>query len=173
MHLSEIGKIAETEWLKTFEMRRDMNLSMGEFIIMPNHFHSIIIIGENQYNSRHHAQKDSAQSELPHKAHRTDAMPCVSNQNETNIPNSPSADNPLANNPPANSKNQFGPQSKNLASIIRGFKIGVTTQARKIDPGFAWQTNYYEHIISNKKSFDNISNYIRNNPANWQKDKFH
>ena len=31
-------------------MRPDMNLQMGEFVVMPNHFHAIIIIGENQYN---------------------------------------------------------------------------------------------------------------------------
>jgi len=50
MVLSEIGNIIETEWLKTFEMRRDMNLKMGEYVVMPNHFHAIIIIGENEYN---------------------------------------------------------------------------------------------------------------------------
>jgi len=33
-------------------------------------------------------------------------------------------------------KNKFGPQSKNLASIICGFKIGVTKNARCIDPEF-------------------------------------
>jgi hypothetical protein len=30
MTLSEIGEIVESEWLKTFEMRPDMNLWMGE-----------------------------------------------------------------------------------------------------------------------------------------------
>ena len=48
--LSEIGKIVETEWLKTFEMRPDMNLEMGEFMIMPNHFHPMIGIGDNEFN---------------------------------------------------------------------------------------------------------------------------
>src|SRR5690606_7047610 len=35
-------------------------------------------------------------------------------------------------------KNKFGPQSKNLASIIRGFKMAVTANARKIHVSFAW-----------------------------------
>lgn len=43
-------------------------------------------------------------------------------------------------------KNQFGPQSKNLASIVRGFKIGVTKNARKLDPCFAWQSRFHDHI---------------------------
>jgi hypothetical protein len=50
MVLSEIGKIVEPEWLKTFEMRPDMNLQMGEYVVMPNHFHAIISIGINKYN---------------------------------------------------------------------------------------------------------------------------
>ncbi|HZH70215.1 MAG TPA: hypothetical protein VFD80_07190, partial [Flavobacteriaceae bacterium] len=39
-------------------------------------------------------------------------------------------------------KNQFGPQSKNLASIIRGFKIGVTKNARLVNPNFSWQPRF-------------------------------
>lgn len=49
--LSEIGSIVEEEWIKTFAMRPDMNLEMGAFIVMPNHFHAIIIIGTNEFNS--------------------------------------------------------------------------------------------------------------------------
>lgn len=143
--LSEIGKIAQSEWLKTFEMRPDMNLWMGKYVVMPNHFHAIIGIGDNEYNS----QRGSVDGR--------DAMHCVSTNTNTNT-----------NRP----KNQFGPQSKNLASIIRGFKIGVTKNARQINPDFAWQSRFYDHIIRNEKSFQTISNYIINNPANWQEDKF-
>ncbi len=32
-------------------MRPDMNLTMGAFVVMPNHFHAIIEIGKNEYNS--------------------------------------------------------------------------------------------------------------------------
>lgn len=48
--LSLIGEIVKFEWLKTFEMRPDMNLEIGEYVVMPNHFHAIIIIGNNEYN---------------------------------------------------------------------------------------------------------------------------
>lgn len=139
MQLSEIGKIAETEWLKTFELRPDMNLYQGEFVVMPNHFHAIIGIGENEFNT----------------PSRRDAMHCVSTPREPHEP-----------------QNQFGPQSKNLASVVRGFKSSVTIAARKINPDFAWQTRFHDHIIRNDESFENISNYIINNPANWQEDKF-
>ncbi len=140
MHLSEIGKFVETEWLKTFEMRPDMNLQMGEFVVMPNHFHAIIIIGENEYNMKHRMQC-------------RDAMLCVSTTNEQ--------------------INKFAPQSKNLASIIRGFKSAVTINARKIHTDFAWQSRFHDHIIRNDDSFQRISEYIRNNPVNWTVDKFY
>ncbi|MEO7992692.1 MAG: hypothetical protein ABI663_24280, partial [Chryseolinea sp.] len=35
MQLSPIGKIAEIEWIKTIELRPDMNLELGEFMVMP------------------------------------------------------------------------------------------------------------------------------------------
>ncbi|GEM_PF-2193885 len=67
-------------------------------------------------------------------------------------------------------KNQFGPQSKNLASIIRGFKIEVTKNARLIHTDFAWQSRFHDHIIRNNAEYHRISTYIRNNPAHWQED---
>src|SRR5690625_6360849 len=34
MDLSDIGEIVQSEWFKTFEMRPDMNLWMGEYVVM-------------------------------------------------------------------------------------------------------------------------------------------
>ena len=48
MQLSQIGKIVENEWIKTPEIRPDMILKQGEFVVMPNHFHAILIIGQNE-----------------------------------------------------------------------------------------------------------------------------
>lgn len=75
--------------------------------------------------------------------------------------------------PPPRTQNKFGPQSKNLASIIRGFKIGVTKNARLIQPDFAWQTRYHDHIIRDESAHYNISAYIINNPAKWSDDQFY
>jgi putative transposase len=51
MNLNEIGKITYCEWQKTVELRPDMNLELGEFVVMPNHFHAVIFIGQNKYNT--------------------------------------------------------------------------------------------------------------------------
>jgi len=48
--LSELGNYLHNEWLKTPFCRPDMNISLDQFVIMPDHFHAIIIIGKNRYN---------------------------------------------------------------------------------------------------------------------------
>jgi len=135
---TEIGKIAQIEWYKSIEMRPDMNLEFGEFVVMPNHIHGIIMIGANKFNT---------------SLERRDAMHGVStNANEF--------------------KNKFTPQSKNLSSIIRGFKSAVTTYARKNSIEFDWQTRFHDHIIRSNDAYQRISDYIINNPRKWQQDKF-
>ncbi|MFA5352968.1 MAG: hypothetical protein WC291_01955 [Thermodesulfovibrionales bacterium] len=42
MILNECGTIVRDEWLKTSEIRSEIHL--GEYVIMPNHFHGIVII---------------------------------------------------------------------------------------------------------------------------------
>jgi REP element-mobilizing transposase RayT len=147
MQLSSIGKMAKTEWIKTIELRPDMNLELGDFVVMPNHFHGIVIIHENRYNS--------GNDNIEHNGGR-DAMHRVS----TTV---------VTTTEPAN---QFTPQSKNLASIIRGYKSAVTTYARKNNISFNWQPRFHDHIIRSTDEYYRISNYIVNNPIQWQKDKF-
>ena len=60
-----------------------------------------------------------------------------------------------------------------LGRIIRWYKGRVTFESRKIDPLFAWQARYYDHIIRNDESYQRIKKYIINNPANWPDDKFY
>lgn len=157
MYLSEIGQIAQNEWLKTFEIRPDMNLWMGEYVVMPNHFHAIIGIGENQFNRKRGAQRGG------------DAMHCVSTTNA----NALATTNANTKTRAQKTKNLFGPQSKNLGSIIRGFKIGVKVSAQQIHSNFAWQSRYHDHIIRNERVFLRITQYIKNNPAHWKKDTFY
>ena len=39
--------------------------------------------------------------------------------------------------------------------------------------GKIWQRDYYEHIIRDEESYLRISEYIKNNPAKWENDKFY
>jgi putative transposase len=63
--------------------------------------------------------------------------------------------------------NKFGAQSKNLASILRGYKSSVKTYATTNDIEFSWQSRYYDRVIRNEKEYRNIKGYINDNPGQW------
>ena len=67
----------------------------------------------------------------------------------------------------------ISPKSNSISTIIRSYKSAVTKHANRLGFDFGWQTRFYDHIVRNEKAFQNISNYIINNPANWDKDKFY
>ncbi len=164
MHLSEIGRIVETEWLRTVFLRPDMNLELGRFVVMPNHFHGIIIIGRNRYNTVcRDAMHCVSTVEFAGNGNCRDAVQCVSTVDFADDDNCRDAMHCV-------STGIFGPQSKNLASIIRGFKSSVTIQSRQIHADFAWQSRFHEHIIRTNRAYQYISNYIENNPLTWEKD---
>lgn len=163
MNLSVLGNIVEQEWIKTIALRPDMNLSLGEFVVMPNHFHGIIFIGENEFNGKNATFGHNC--DCYNCCNGRDAMHGVSTENH----GVPTENHGINTN---KTGNKFGPQSKNLASIVRGFKSAVTTWARKNNHAFNWQSRYHDHIIRNTTEYNRIANYILNNPANWQNDKF-
>jgi REP element-mobilizing transposase RayT len=74
---------------------------------------------------------------------------------------------------------QKQPNGTSLHSVIQWFKTMTTNEYirnvksnnwQRFD-GKLWQRNYWEHIIRNDKSHERISEYIKNNPLNWEKDK--
>ena len=68
-----------------------------------------------------------------------------------------------------------------LARVVQWFKTMSTNEyirgVKQLGwPPFdrrLWQRNYYEHIIRNQLAYNNIANYINNNPVRWDEDKFH
>jgi len=141
MQYSELGRIAVNEWIKSAEMRPDMELDMACFQVMPNHIHGIVVIGR-------------------------DAMPGVLDISTENNEFIRDAKHGVSTGPGAN----FGPQSKNLASIMRGFKSAVTIQARILKIPFDWQTRYYDRVIRDDEEFRRIAAYIEQNPLKWEND---
>jgi REP element-mobilizing transposase RayT len=59
-----------------------------------------------------------------------------------------------------------------LGEIVRAFKA-VTARAirQMVFPEFAWQRNYYEHIIRSEESLNRIRQYILDNPQRWAYDR--
>lgn len=177
MVYSGIGRIAHKCWLEIPDHFPFVKLD--SFVIMPNHVHGIIIINKNvsvgaetQNTASEHLQLGGdPQNVASVQLQLVDNPQNICNQNPISADDFPNIcnKNPLQIDA---MKNQFGPQSQNLASIVRGFKIGVTKYARAIHPEFMWQARYHDIIIRDERSFINIANYILNNPAKWEKDKF-
>lgn len=133
MYLSDIGRIIEDEWLKTGQIRK--NVKLDKFVVMPNHIHGILVIGDENY--------------------RVEAL--------------------RRNASTASDKNNFmsgiSPKPNSLSEIIRSFKSVCTKKICKINPTFAWQSRFYDHIIRNEKSLNNIRQYIIDNPKKWWRDR--
>ena len=99
-----------------------------------------------------------------------DGMKNVSNDGVNNVLYGIGANNVLYGIGVNNDSPQRSP-SKTIGSIVRGFKIGVTKWMRQNTNVYnVWQRNYYENIIRNENAYQRISQYIINNPQNWDND---
>ena len=62
---------------------------------------------------------------------------------------------------------------KSLGEIIRWFKERSAVDINKIkNIKFKWPLNYYEHVSRTEKDLNPVKKYIRENPGNWQYDKY-
>lgn len=77
---------------------------------------------------------------------------------------------------PAGCASSKGASAGSLGAIISQFKAAVSRRAwsglisrdQKI-----WQRNYYDHIVRNEESFNDIRRYIVENPARWAEDSLY
>ena len=60
-----------------------------------------------------------------------------------------------------------------LSRYIQSFKTSVTNEARKINPFFAWQSRYHDHLIRGYRDGNKITEYIENNVLKWEEDCFY
>ena len=61
-----------------------------------------------------------------------------------------------------------------ISQIIALYKTGVTKQIRGLYPNLqVWQRSFYDHIIRNQRSYEEIWTYVDDNPQKWEADKFY
>ena len=154
MQLNELGKNAVQFWMEI--PNHFPFIELGNFVVMPNHTHGILIIDKPVDNRA----VDTPNVEMPNLGISTG---CISTGLSTDIPQKPKPKN-------GGKIDEWKPGT--IGVIINQYKRMVTIHNRKINPNFAWQSNFHDHIIRNSKSFENIQNYIENNPAQWKEDRF-
>ena len=155
MILNAWGEIVLNEWNKSFVMRAE--LFCDTFIIMPNHLHAIVTIDNNAVNN--------VDLNKPVGSHGRATQRILNDKSP-----------------------KWERKPKSISSFVAGFKSAINTAIdNEIDNGgnlfpnlgkfnrnnHFWQPNYHDHIIRNEKSFENISNYIINNPAKWVDEGFY
>ena len=131
MTLNNIGKIVAEEWQKTEKIRDGVRL--GEWIIMPNHVHGIIIIEQNYRNWVKDGLKNvnmvGGEFDRAIRKRNVETLRC-SVSNET-----PQRGVSTARD--VHHKPQW--KSNSLGSIVNQIKSICTKKIRKINPHFAWQ----------------------------------
>jgi REP element-mobilizing transposase RayT len=166
MILTNIGVIADVFWHEIKNHAR--NVELGEFVVMLNHIHGILILrgndGNNNDNDNNNVVVEAGHALSLHSGNPFD------NQSY----------NQLVNRSGNHSRNQSIGQKRfqnigknSVSSIVGSYKSAVTKHAHRLGLEFQWQTRFHDHIIRNDDSFQKISNYIINNPVNWQEDKFY
>ena len=186
MHFSTLGQIANNIWEEI--PRQFPYAELGEYQVMPNHVHGIIVINGNsgrdainRVSTPRIAETDASIAETTASIAETDASIA-----ETNAPiaetNAPTAETtaPTAETTASNADETAGgitgnnnPMlNDNLSRILRWYKGRVTFECHQTDAKFGWQERFYDIIIRDTASYHRISEYIINNPAKWDTDKF-
>jgi len=63
-------------------------------------------------------------------------------------------------------------RNSKLGDVVRTYKALSTRLIRQsVKPEFAWQRNYYEHVIRDDDSLTRIRQYIIDKPARWAFDR--
>lgn len=146
IELSEMGKIALQYWTEI--PTHFPYVHLGAFVIMPNHIHGIVIIDKPNV--------------------RTPDLQNVETPDSQNVETPDSGVSTIKQTMAASKK--WKPET--LGVIINQYKRKVTIDIRRINPHFAWQTRFYDHIIRNHESYVRIEQYIINNPLKWVDDQF-
>ena len=143
MQLNDAGQMLQSQWDALPE--RFPNIESDEFVVMPNHFHGILVIADKI-----------------HVGAVSRACP-VSGQSHVGQPQeiAPTEHDPILG--------EIVGAWKSIVTdeYIRGVRqLDWQPFDRKL-----LQRNYWEHIVRDEQELNRIREYIINNPANWDTDE--
>jgi len=150
MRLNAMGEMVKFTW--DDRVHHVAGIALGPFAVMPNHVHGIIeiVVGAGPGPARTEPARTEPARAIPVGAGSEPAP---------TAPTGTGTGTTVA-----------------LSEIVRQFK---TFSARRVNTlrnaqGVAvWQRNYWEHIIRDEKSYEQIAAYILNNPRQWEEDQLY
>ncbi|MEA3501058.1 MAG: transposase, partial [Candidatus Marinimicrobia bacterium] len=181
MQLSDIGIMADALWYEI--LNHTTNVKLGEFVVMPNHVHGILILnGNGDRNGNNGTRRDDACIVSTTTTPTTPTTPTTTTP-PTTTQTSPSTISltPITEPEPptptntktintnkkmkrnTNPKNQqmskISPKSGSVSRIVGSYKSAVSKYAHRSGFEFAWQERFYDHIIRDNISHIRITNY--------------
>ncbi|WP_431243526.1 transposase [Flavobacterium sp. P21] len=141
MILSATGIIADLLWHQIPAHHK--NVELGDFVVMPNHIHGILIIDKKSTNIDLNFANDANIVQTGHALSQHAPSPRFQNIGKNTI-----------------------------SSIVGSYKSAVTKHANRLGYPHQWQKLFYDNIIRSNDDYQRISDYIVSNPENWEKDKF-
>ena len=163
MKLSDAGIIVSDYFaeIPTYHKR----IVLDEWVIMPNHFHCIIILGgydfDNGVSVVGGGDGDGGDGVVGYvnKIHEFYLQHHTKKPTENDI------------------KQYRKLRRKMLIPMIMGkFQMQTSKQINIINNTIGnktWQSNYNDHVIRNSNEHQRIKQYIKNNPLNWKDDTFY
>ena len=146
MKLNDAGRMIQTIW-KTMPKHLPV-VQIDEFVVMPNHFHGILIIEPDSDSDvrlipGHFAEKCAYENQGEHKVR-----------------------------PYGTDEDSLGRVIQVFKSLTTlGYAKGVICRSWPRFPGKLWQRNYYDRVIRNGNEFGRARDYLANNPVKWALDR--
>jgi hypothetical protein len=133
---------------------------LDAFVLMPNHTHGIVIIVDADATNRRGT---------------TCRAPTDAGLGQGGSQGAGAGGDRASTDTAGSTSQRFGlPTAQSLSTIVRSFKAAVTKRVRELAgrPDLeVWQRNYYEHVIRNEGSLNEIRRYIQENPLRWALDR--
>jgi putative transposase len=145
MRLNHIGEVVQAIW--TGLPKRFSNVMMDEYMVMPNHFHGIIV---------------------------TVGAPLAASGFESKSENQGGAEQGAASGAGHFAEQGAASSAPTIGKIIRAFKsISAVNVNRLLDRQGVpvWQRNYYDRIIRDEGELNAVRKYILDNPIKWGEDE--
>jgi REP element-mobilizing transposase RayT len=153
MVLSPLGEIVRKQWSEI--PRRFSRIRLDEFVVMPNHIHGVIEIVNDDVDI-------VGAGLVPARK-----IAIISNRATTRVNRATTRVN--------RATTRVAPTIGDMVGAFKSLCVKEwLVYIKKSNLNWhdkIWQRNYYEHIIGNEKDYNNVVEYIRNNPVNWQTDR--